>query len=119
MTKKKGKKAEVNQEFNGDDELSFEESLEQLEQIAAQLEDGELGLTESLEKYEEAVHRLRRCHQLLQQAKQKIELLAGVDEEGRPKTTPFDEKAMSLEEKAAARSRRRTHSDVDSDDALF
>jgi exodeoxyribonuclease VII small subunit len=87
---------------------SFEESLAKLEQAVRQLEEGQLGLSESLECYEQGVKQLKQCYQALEAAERKIELLTGVDAEGRPITEPFDEAEMSLEEKAGARSQRRS-----------
>ena len=87
---------------------AFEESLQQLEQIVRQLEDGQLGLTESLERYETGVQHLRQCYRALETAERKIELLVGVDADGNPLTEPFDEAEMTLEEKAASRDQRRS-----------
>ena len=79
-----------------------------LEQVVRQLEEGRLGLSESLECYEDGVKHLKQCYQALETAERKIELLAGVDAEGNPISEPFDEGEMSLDEKAAARSKRRS-----------
>jgi exodeoxyribonuclease VII small subunit len=88
---------------------SFEESLGELEAIVTELESGKLGLSEALARYEEGVQHLKSCHQLLERVERKIELLSGMDAEGNPITEPFDEREhVSLEEKAAARGRRRT-----------
>jgi len=88
---------------------SFEESLGELEAIVGELESGKLGLSEALARYEEGVKHLKSCHQLLERVERKIELLSGMDAEGNPITEPFDEREhASLEEKAAARGRRRT-----------
>jgi exodeoxyribonuclease VII small subunit len=88
---------------------SFEDCLQELEAIVAELEGGKLGLSEALARYEQGVGHLKSCHELLERAERKIELLSGVDAEGNPITRPFDEAAhASLEEKAAARGRRRT-----------
>jgi exodeoxyribonuclease VII small subunit len=88
---------------------SFEESLEQLEKIVADLESGKLGLSEALERYEQGVKHLKSCQQLLERAERKIELLSGVDADGNPITQPFEEADDdSLEAKAAARGQRRT-----------
>ena len=87
---------------------TFEESLEQLERSVRQLEDGKLGLSESLQCYEEGVRQLKLCYRGLEAAERKIELLAGVDAEGNPVTEPFDEREMTLDEKAASRSQRRS-----------
>lgn len=88
---------------------SFEQSLAELEAIVGELESGKLGLAEALARYEEGVKHLKSCHQLLERVERKIELLSGTDAEGKAITEPFDEREhASLEEKAAARGRRRT-----------
>ncbi len=105
---------------------SFEESLERLETIVHQLEQGNLGLSESLGCYEEGVKHLKHCYHALEAAERKIELLAGFDADGNPVTEDFDETELSLDEKAAARSRRRSrprnsqnNSEDDRSDTLF
>jgi exodeoxyribonuclease VII small subunit len=91
------------------DAPSFEESLGELEAIVGELESGKLGLSDALARYEEGVKHLKSCHQLLERVERKIEILSGMDAEGNPITQPFDEQEHgSLEEKAAARGRRRT-----------
>lgn len=92
-----------------DGALTFEATLEQLEQIVSDLEQGRLGLAESLSRYEQGVKHLKRCYEMLGAAEKKIELLSGVDADGHPMTVPFDdEDGGTLEEKHAARSRRRS-----------
>ncbi len=94
-----------------DDEesLSFEKSLEQLEQIVGKLEGGKLGLADSLSAYEQGVSRLNGCYQMLAAAERRIELVQSVDAAGKAKTKPFaDDDAEDLAEKGAARSRRRS-----------
>ena len=91
------------------DAPSFEDSLAELESIVSELESGKLRLAEALARYEEGVKHLKSCHHLLERVERKIELLSGMDAEGNPVTKPFDEQEhASLEEKAAARGRRRT-----------
>ncbi len=75
------------------DAPNFEESLERLEAIVQQLEDGALGLDESLKQYEQGVALLRRSYELLRKAERKIEVLAGVDAEGNPSAESFDDQA--------------------------
>jgi exodeoxyribonuclease VII small subunit len=88
---------------------SFEESLDELEKIVAELESGKLGLSDSLARYEAGVKHLKSCQQLLERAERKIELLSGVDADGNPITEPFEDAELhSLEEKTAVRSQRRT-----------
>lgn len=72
------------------EEPSFEATLTGLEEIVARLESGELPLEESLQDFERGVALLRAGYALLERAEQRIELLTGFDEEGRPKTEPFD-----------------------------
>jgi len=88
---------------------SFEESLEQLEAIVVKLEGGKLGLADSLEQYEQGVQHLRACHDILSQAERRIELVSGLDSEGRPRSEPFEDPGdASLDEKGSARGRRRS-----------
>ena len=57
---------------------AFEAALSELEEIVQQLEAGEKSLDESLKLYERGVAALRTCHQLLDQAEQRIrKLVAG------------------------------------------
>lgn len=87
---------------------TFEASLDELESIVTDLEGGKLGLSDALARYEEGVKHLKACHQWLQQAERKIELLSGVDARGNPITEPYDDRQLeNLEEKASARGRRR------------
>ena len=90
------------------EKLSFEKCLENLQTVVGALEDGNTGLSESLVEYERGVTYLKRCHELLQAAEQKVHILSGIDADGNATTQRFDESAMSLEEKATKRSRRRT-----------
>lgn len=88
---------------------SFEESLQELENIVGELESGKLGLSDALARYEEGVKHLKGCQQLLEMAERKIELLSGVDADGNPVTERFEETENdSLEAKVANRAGRRT-----------
>jgi exodeoxyribonuclease VII small subunit len=86
----------------------FEQALAELEAVVRALEEGDLGLNEALARYEQGIKFLRQCHELLQKAERRIELLSGVDAEGRPITAPFEEPELSLDEKSRQRSRRRS-----------
>jgi exodeoxyribonuclease VII small subunit len=113
MVKKKvGKSSE-----GAGEPVTFEQALARLEKIVERLEGGQLTLSESLAAYEHGVKCLQHCYRQLERAERKIELLAGVDAEGRAKTQPFAESDMSLEEKQAARSRRRSGSAPPADPA--
>lgn len=100
---------------NETDSLSFEESLAELEQLVARLEDGKQGLAESLASYETGVARLKACYQMLEAAERRIELVQSVDANGKAKTAPLDDADEGdLTEKSAARSRRRSTAGADS-----
>ena len=101
---KKGKSSDS----TADRAANFEASLEKLEQVVHQLEEGQLGLSQSLERYEEGVKHLKQCYQALEQAERKIELLAGIDADGNAITEPFDDRDLTLDQKAAARTGRRS-----------
>ncbi len=88
--------------------LTFEEALAKLQTFVHSLEEGDVGLDEALASYEEGVKLLRHCHQLLERAERRIELLSGISAEGVPIATPLDDTALSLEEKSQRRSRRRS-----------
>jgi exodeoxyribonuclease VII small subunit len=87
---------------------SFEAALAELETIVGELEEGEVPLTRSLARYEEGVKLLKQCYQLLAHAERRIELLNHVDPDGTAHGEPFDDEALSLEEKAETRGRRRS-----------
>mgnify|MGYP001200084315 CR=1 FL=1 len=55
------------------DTLSFEASLEALEGIIGQIEDGDIGLEASLEAYKRGESLIKRCRGLLFDAEQRIE----------------------------------------------
>lgn len=59
---------------------SFEESVERLEQIIAQLERGDAPLEQAMQLFEEGAKLLRECTAQLDRAEQKVTLLtAGED----------------------------------------
>ena len=58
---------------------TFEESLEQLEKIVAELESGKLGLSDALARYEEGVKHLKGCQRLLESADARHDLLVDLD----------------------------------------
>lgn len=102
-----------------DESVTFEASLEELEQIVMRLEGGQLGLADSLSAYERGVKRLKGCYEMLTAAERRIELVQGVDAEGRVKSAPFDDAdTADLAEKSASRSRRRS-ARMDEDGGLF
>jgi exodeoxyribonuclease VII small subunit len=76
---------------NSDEQVrTFEASLEALERIVHQLEDGDLPLEKSLELFEQGIRLSRECQERLTQAERRIEVLLR-DNQGRPVTAPFNE----------------------------
>jgi len=70
-------------------EPSFEATVERLEEIVGELEQGETDLDQSLAQFEEGVKLMRRAHAQLADAERKIVLLTNVDEDGNAETTSF------------------------------
>jgi len=68
---------------------SFEASLEALERIVQQLEDGDLPLEKSLELFEQGIKLSRECQERLGQAERRIEILLR-DNQGRPIVGPYE-----------------------------
>ena len=54
---------------------TFEQSLDELEKIVKQLEDGDLPLEESLKLFENGVKLSRECREWLSNAERRIEVL--------------------------------------------
>ncbi len=61
---------------------SFEEALQELEQILAEIEGGGVGLEESLVKYERGNFLIQHCRTVLGGAEKQIELLTKSAENG-------------------------------------
>ncbi|MFB3909854.1 MAG: exodeoxyribonuclease VII small subunit [Candidatus Eisenbacteria bacterium] len=59
---------------------SFEEALERLEQIVRELEGKDLSLEETLARYEEGSRLVRVCGRRLEEAEQRLKVLAEEDD---------------------------------------
>ena len=70
--------------------IQFEKSLEKLEKIVQELEEGELSLDDALARYEEGAKTLKQCFEVLRQAEKRVEKLLK-DEEGNLAIEPFEE----------------------------
>jgi exodeoxyribonuclease VII small subunit len=73
----------------GEERLSFEAALEQLEGVVERLERGELPLEEALTAFEEGVALVKRCAAQLDAAERRIDVL--VREGERWLERPFEE----------------------------
>ncbi|WP_144209840.1 exodeoxyribonuclease VII small subunit [Shewanella donghaensis] len=60
--------------------LSFEESLEELENIVADLEQGEVTLDNALKQFERGIKLVRQSQSKLEQAQQKVSILLNEDD---------------------------------------
>ena len=69
--------------------LSFEEALEQLEDIVSKLEDGSINLEESIEEYTRGVHLKNHCETKLKDATLKVEQIT-IDKDGKFSTKEFN-----------------------------
>ncbi|MGP8321861.1 MAG: exodeoxyribonuclease VII small subunit [Methanosarcinaceae archaeon] len=69
-------------------DVTFEQSLEELETLVEKLEHGQLTLDESLGTFEHGMELTRVCTQKLSRAERKIEQL--IEKNGELKTEPFD-----------------------------
>lgn len=76
---------------------SFEASLEALEQIVRDLEQGDLPLEKSLELFEQGIRLSRECQERLSQAERRIEVLLR-DNQGRPVVSAFEDARALTEE---------------------
>jgi len=82
---------------NQEQTKTFEASLEALERIVQELEQGDLPLEKSLELFEQGIGLSRQCQERLSQAERRIEILLR-DNQGRPVVSAVeDAKAISKE----------------------
>lgn len=70
---------------------TFEQALEELEELVERLEAGDLPLEEALADFERGVKLTRECQQKLASAEQKVKVL--MEESGSIREMPFDEGA--------------------------
>ncbi|MCF6252584.1 MAG: exodeoxyribonuclease VII small subunit [Methylococcaceae bacterium] len=67
----------------------FEDSLQELEQLVVQMEQGELSLEESLKSFERGVKLTSICQKALQDAEQKVQIL--LEKNGKQTLEPFND----------------------------
>ncbi|MEY2724203.1 MAG: Exodeoxyribonuclease 7 small subunit [Planctomycetota bacterium] len=99
----------------GDTALPLEQAMAELAEIASRLESGQESLDQSLARFERGMQLLRICHQQLDQAAQRIEIVTRIGASGPPETEPFDARATFQKEQTRT---ARTSSD-DAGDVLF
>ena len=67
---------------------SFEEQIEDLEQIVNELEKGDLNLEDSVSKFEQGIKLSKQCNKTLEEAEKKITIL--VNQDGEVKEENFE-----------------------------
>lgn len=60
---------------------TFEEQMQELEQIVQVLEKGDLSLDDSVKKFEEGIKISKECNKILEEAEKKITILVKQDDE--------------------------------------
>ncbi|MCX7915179.1 MAG: exodeoxyribonuclease VII small subunit [Verrucomicrobiae bacterium] len=69
--------------------LTFHQAMQRLEAVVSEMESAELPLEQLLQKYEEGTRLLRFCHEKLNEAQKKIEILRKKTD-GSLQPEPFD-----------------------------
>ena len=69
-------------------EKTFEENMEELEQIVKELEEGKLNLDKSVEKFEEGMKISKTCNEMLENAEKKVTIL--LENDGEIKENQFE-----------------------------
>ena len=115
------------------DDVSFEEAMERLEEIVSSMEGERLPLEEMVQSYEEGAKLLRVCRERIEVARQRVELItANLDgPPAKASLTTFDPASTEAAESAptenspkqrsatTAPARRKTTTDDDEDIRLF
>ena len=60
---------------------SFEENMEELEKVVAELEKGDLNLDDSVSRFEQGIKISKECNKTLEEAEKKITILINNDGE--------------------------------------
>ena len=60
-------------------EVKFEDAMKELEQIATELENGNLSLEESIDKFEQGMKLSKECNEMIEKAEKKITILLEKD----------------------------------------
>jgi exodeoxyribonuclease VII small subunit len=72
---------------------TFEQALENLEDVLRLLEDGDTGLEHALAHYEKGIGLLKQCYAQLKEAELRIQKLTGATADGQPLTEEFEHSA--------------------------
>lgn len=98
-------------------EKTFEASLNELEKIVRQLEEGDLPLEKSLKLFEDGVKLSRECRERLTKAERRIEVLLR-DADGNPALQDLEPENLRTEKQQPTINKRITF-ETDEDDSPF
>jgi exodeoxyribonuclease VII small subunit len=66
------------------EEVTFEEAMEQLEQIVGKLEEGDVALEKAISLYQEGMKLSNVCHEKLQKVEKQLDHILSEDGERKP-----------------------------------
>lgn len=116
------------------DDVSFEQAMERLEEIVSSMEGERLPLEDMVQSYEEGARLLRVCRERIEAARLRVELItANLDGSAKATLSPFDPAAAGeaaepssppptetpSKQRTASPARRKTTTDDDEDIRLF
>lgn len=84
--------------------INLEEALIELEAITTELESGTENLDRSIDQFERGMQLLKSCHEQLDSAARRIEVVTSVDQDGKVLTEPFTDLAtfdQSIEDESS------------------
>ncbi|MBM4104158.1 MAG: exodeoxyribonuclease VII small subunit [Planctomycetes bacterium] len=81
-------------EKNNKTNLTFEQAIDQLNQIVSRIEQGQVPLQESLEQYEKGMKLIRHCRGILQDAERRIEQISSQNESASAESEEPDEENL-------------------------
>ncbi len=86
------------------DELSFEDAMERLEEIVSAMEGERMPLEEMVQSYAEGARLLKQCRQRIEAARQRVELItADLDGTGKATLSDFEAGATEADSPAPAK----------------
>jgi exodeoxyribonuclease VII small subunit len=96
-----GKRKGLESDSGAESAPTFEQSLQELQSIVSQLEEGTISLGESLQQFERGIVLLRGCYSVLEAAEAKVEILTRFQGD-QPLLTPFDNAATFIPDAGVA-----------------
>lgn len=97
-----------------DQEPTFEQAMERLEEIVSGMEGERMALDEMVGSYEEGMRLLKVCRQRIDSARRRVDMIVA-DTEGKVSLAPFEPAAVeeTAEEKTKPAARRRVKTEAE------